>query len=71
MASKRVAFSNGLPDMLNEFLIPLLHTSGKPTSHISQLPISTVQPDLKHIKSFRRLVYMTIPDMEKMPRKIN
>jgi hypothetical protein len=27
--------------------------------------------DLKHIKSFRRLVYMIIPNMEKIPHTIN
>jgi hypothetical protein len=39
----------------------------KPTSQISKLSISTTHPGLKHIKSFRRLVYMVIPHMKKMP----
>jgi hypothetical protein len=71
MASRRVVLSNVLPDIPNETLLPLLHTFGKPTSHISQLSISTTHADLKHIKSFRRLVYMLIPSMEKIPSTIN
>lgn len=69
MASKRVVLSNVLPNIPNESLIQLLHIFRKPASHISQLSISTVHPDLKHVKSFRRLVYL-IPDMEKMPPTI-
>jgi hypothetical protein len=49
MKSKRVVLSNVLPDIPNEALIQLLHTFGKPTSQISQLSISTVHPDLRHI----------------------
>jgi hypothetical protein len=71
MASKRVVLSNVLPDIPNETLMPLLHTFGKPTSLISSLSISTMHADLKHIKSFRRLVYMIIPNMEKIPHTIN
>jgi hypothetical protein len=71
MASKRVVLSNVLPDIPNETLMPLLHTFGKPTSLISNLSISTMHADLKHIKSFRRLVYMIIPNMEKIPHTIN
>jgi uncharacterized protein (DUF2249 family) len=71
MASKRVVLSNVLPDIPDDVIQPLLQTFGKPTSQITQLPISTTHPDLKHIKSFRRLVYMIIPNMEKMPSTLN
>jgi hypothetical protein len=71
MASKRVVFSNVVPDIPNETLIPLLHTFGKTTSLISHLSISIMHADLKYIKSFRRLVYMIIPNMEKIPHTIN
>jgi hypothetical protein len=72
MASKRDVLSNVLPDIPNESLILLLlHNFGKPTPHISQLSIPTAHPYLRHIKSFRRLVYMIIPGMEKMPPTIN
>jgi hypothetical protein len=71
MASKRVVLSNVLPDIPDASLIPLLHNFGKPTSQLSQLSISTAHADLKHIKSFRRMVYMIIPDMKKIPSTIN
>jgi hypothetical protein len=71
MASRRVVLSNVLPDIPNETLMPLLHAFGKPTSLISHLSISTTHADLKHIKSFRRLVYMIIPNIEKIPHLIN
>jgi hypothetical protein len=71
MAAKRVVLSNVLPDIPNATLLPLLNTFGKPTSPISNLPIATTHPDLKHIKSFRRLVYMVIPSMDKIPPTLN
>jgi hypothetical protein len=71
MASKCVVLSNVLLDIPDDVIQPLLQTFGKPTSQITQLAISTTHPDLKHIKSFRRLVYMTIPNMEKMPSTLN
>jgi hypothetical protein len=67
MAFKRVVLSNILPDIPDEALISTLLTFGKPTSQISKLSIPITHPDLKHTKSFRRLVYMIIPNMEKMP----
>jgi hypothetical protein len=66
MASKRVVLSNVLPDIPDATLIPLLHRFGKPTSHLTQISISTAHTDLKHVKSFRRMVYMLIPDMQKI-----
>jgi hypothetical protein len=71
IASKRVVLSNVLPDIPDESLIPSLLTFGKTTSPISKLSISTTHPDLKHIKTFRRLVCMIIPHMEKMPDTFN
>jgi hypothetical protein len=65
MAPERVVLSNVLLDIPNESLIPLLHKFGEPTSHISQLSISTVHPDLKHMKS------KIIQVMEKIPHTIN
>jgi hypothetical protein len=71
MAARRVVLSNVLPDIPHTTLLPMLNTFGKPTSPISSLPISTTHPDLKHIKSFRRLVYMIIPSMDKLPHTLN
>jgi hypothetical protein len=71
MAYRRVMLSNVLLDIPNESLTPSLFTFGKPASHISKLSISTVNPDLKHINSFRRLVCMIIPNIEKTSYKIN
>jgi hypothetical protein len=71
MASRRVVLSNVLPDIPNETLMPLLHAFGKTTSPISHLSISTTHADLKHIKSFRRLVYMIITNIEKIPHVIS
>jgi hypothetical protein len=71
MASRRVVLSNVSPDIPNKSPIPSLLTFWKHTFHVKQLPISTVHPDLKHIKSFQRLVYMMIPYMEEMPHTRN
>jgi hypothetical protein len=71
MASKRVVLSNVIPDIPDESLIPLLQKFGKPTSHMSHFSISTTHPDLRHIKSFRRMINMIIPNMEKIPSTIH
>jgi hypothetical protein len=71
VASKRVVLSNVLPAIPDEALIQSLLTFGKPISQISKLSTSTIHLDHKYIKSFRRLVYMIIPNMEKMPHTFN
>jgi hypothetical protein len=71
MQSKRVVFGNVLPEIPNEKLMLALGSFGKATSPITQLPISTVHPDLRYIKSFRRLVCMVIPHIDKMPQTID
>lgn len=70
-AARKIVLSNVVPDIKNETLTRALQSFGQPTSSITEIPISTIHEDLKHIKSFRRCVYMLIPKLEQIPSTIS
>lgn len=62
LPAKKVTLSNVPPFVSDEILSQALSRYGKLASPIKKMPISSKSPLLKHIVSFRRFVYMVIPD---------
>lgn len=62
MPAKKVIISNVPPFVSDVILTEALSRYGKLVSPIKKIPISSESPLLKHIVSFRRFVYMIIPD---------
>ncbi len=62
LPAKKVTLSNVPPFVSDEILTQTLSRYGKLVSPIKKIPISSKSPLLKHIVSFRRFVYMIIPD---------
>lgn len=62
LPAKKVILSNVPPFVSDEILTRALTRYGKLVSPIKKIPISSESPLLKHIVSFRRFVYMIIPD---------
>lgn len=62
LPAKKVTLSNVPPFVSDEILTQALTRYGKLVSPIKKIPISSQSPLLKHIVSFRRFVYMIIPD---------
>ncbi|KAL2096713.1 hypothetical protein ACEWY4_008861 [Coilia grayii] len=58
--SKKVIISNVPPFVKDEVLMEILSRFGKLISPIKKIAISTSSPQLKHVVSFRRFVYMTL-----------
>ncbi|KAK3916767.1 Transposon TX1 uncharacterized 82 kDa protein [Frankliniella fusca] len=53
--------SNCPPEMPDEALINLLKPFGKPVSKPTRLSVNTVHNDLKHVKTWKRSLFMEIP----------
>lgn len=63
--------SNCPPELQDEDLKKLLAPYGKVVSAPTRLKVSTVHEDLKHIKTWRRSVYVMIPsDAAEMPKRL-
>ncbi|KAL2086329.1 hypothetical protein ACEWY4_017388 [Coilia grayii] len=60
--SKKVIISNVPPFVKDEVLMEILSRFGKLISPIRKIAISTSSPQLKHVVSFRRFVYMTLSE---------
>ncbi|KAL2102320.1 hypothetical protein ACEWY4_001488 [Coilia grayii] len=63
--SKKVIISNVPPFIKDEVLMEILSRYGKLISPIRKIAISTSSPQLKHVVSFRRFVYMTLNSSHK------
>jgi len=59
--STKFIISNCPPELLDEDLKKLLEPYGKVVSAPTRLKVSTAHEDLKHIKTWRRSVYVLIP----------
>lgn len=62
LPAKKVILSNVPPFVSDVFLTQALTRYGKLVSPIKKIPISSESPFLKHVVSFRRFVYMIIPE---------
>lgn len=71
LPAKRVTLSNIPPFVSDEILTQALSRYGKLVSPIKKIPISSESPLLKHIVSFRRFVYMVIPDDADLDLSLN
>jgi Zinc knuckle len=69
--AQKVLLSNVLPDITNHQLVNALSKYGKMTGEIRDVNIGCDRPDLAHIKSFRRVAYLIIDDVNKFPQIIN
>lgn len=69
--STKFIISNCPPELQDDDLKKLLEPYGKVTSAPTRLKVSTVHEDLKHIKSWRRSVYVLIPTgAPEMPKRL-
>ncbi len=62
LPAKKVTLSNVPPFVSDEILTQALLRHGKLVSPIKKIPLRSESPLLKHIVSFRRFVYMIIPE---------
>lgn len=69
-ASSKIIISNVLPDIPDELLSKSLHQYGKIVSQFRNISIGSKHPELIHIKSFRRVVYL-IRNNVKLPTSLN
>lgn len=60
--AKKVTLSNVPPFIANEVLAKMLSRYGRLVSQIKMIPIGCKSPQLKHVISFRRYVYMILQD---------
>lgn len=68
----KVVVSNCPPELDDNKLKELLEPYGKVVSSPSRLKVSTTYADLKHIKTWRRVVYiMPSLNSEEMPKRLN
>ena len=72
-SASKLVISNVLPEITNDSLLTVLANYGKVTSEIRDLniPIANTRPDLAHVKSFRRVVFILLNDKHKVPQMIN
>lgn len=66
--AKKVVISNCPPELTDDDLKAILQPFGKIVSPPTRLRVTTVHEDLKHIKSWRRSVYMLINDDPEQPQ---
>ncbi|XP_051775232.1 uncharacterized protein LOC127525935 [Erpetoichthys calabaricus] len=62
--SRRVTISNAPPFLKNETIAKELERHGRLVSKIRYIPLGCKSPDLKHVLSFRRQVYMVLNRMD-------
>lgn len=60
--SRKIIISNCPPELTDHELAALIKPYGKITSAFTKLRFATKYEDLQHIKTWRRSVYMSIPD---------
>jgi Zinc knuckle len=67
----RIILSNVLPDIDNELLERNLSRYGKVVSPIREITLGSQFPELAHVKSFRRLVYVVLNEGAIIPQRVN
>jgi Zinc knuckle len=69
--AQKVLVSNVLPDITNDQLVTVLQKYGRVTGNVREVQIGCELPEFAHIKSFRRVVYMIIPEIKSFPPFVN
>ena len=68
--SRKVVLSNVPPELPDSMLLDSLAPLGKITSRLTCLGASLKNPSLKHVKSFRRSVFMQITNENAVPHSV-
>ncbi|KAJ1526351.1 hypothetical protein ONE63_009500 [Megalurothrips usitatus] len=65
--AKKIVISNCPPELSDDQVKQLLEPYGRVVSNPTRLRVSTTHEDLKHIKTWRRTVYMMLPENDQTP----
>lgn len=69
--AKKVVISNCPPEMTDQTLKNIMEQYGRIVSAPTRLRVSTAHEDLRHVKTWRRVIYLMIPhDAPEMPTRI-